>query len=210
MGQTLIMDIKKTHKLRSRNNRKNTRKWNNSSTASYTFRLDGDSLGSAGSLAFFQGKVVVRDDDSRDYHELVMANNQEGSVTVSVDSTDGKIYFVVISMPTHFTTNQTYSYKIKIEKHATDPASVALSNINRSRLSIKERVVQLDLLKSDHIHLTLYDLSGRNVGTLAKGNFAKGTHLFPLQFIDKGSRGVYVISLTGNFQEVHEIIKLDD
>jgi len=88
----------------------------NGGNASYTFKIDGDPKGSRDTEAEFRGRIAVADGNNRKYHSLVMSNSQDGSKTVNVTSDDKEIYFVVAATPKHFTGNQTFSYRIKIDK----------------------------------------------------------------------------------------------
>ncbi|MHC4744799.1 MAG: DUF6055 domain-containing protein, partial [Planctomycetota bacterium] len=93
----------------------NVYKINNTQTTSYTFQLDGDPQGSTGTTSYFQGKIAKTDGSTTTYYDLDMTSSQNGNKTINVSSSDTEIYFVVISMPQHFSTNQTYSYQIHIE-----------------------------------------------------------------------------------------------
>lgn len=89
---------------------------NRSAASAYTFKIDGDPQGSSGTTAEFRGRIVVIDSNNREYHSLDMSNSQDGSKTVNVISADKEIYFVVAATPNHFTGNQKFSYRIKIDK----------------------------------------------------------------------------------------------
>lgn len=45
-----------------------------------------------------------------------MSNSQDGGKKIDVTLSDEEIYFVVAATPKHFTGNQKFSYRIKIDK----------------------------------------------------------------------------------------------
>ena len=94
----------------------NVYKIDNSSAGSYTFKLDGDPEGSNGAKAELRGRIAVIDGKNRKYHNLDMSNPQDGGKKIDVTSSDEEIYFVVAATPKHFTGNQKFSYRIKIDK----------------------------------------------------------------------------------------------
>ncbi|MCP4102772.1 MAG: fibronectin type III domain-containing protein, partial [Lentisphaerae bacterium] len=90
----------------------NVYKINNSGNASYTFELDG----STDFNARFRGRIITVDGNSREYHNLAMSNEQDGSKTVSVTSAEEAIYFVVCTVPNRFEGNDFYDYRINITR----------------------------------------------------------------------------------------------
>jgi hypothetical protein len=178
----------------------------NSSEASYTFHLDGDAQGSDGTPAVFEGKVVVIDGNNRDYYDLTMTNDQDGSKTVNVSSSDEKICFVVISMPTHFRTNQTYSYKIKIDKGAvsinnanmTVFAGLHAIPLNTTVKQITATPIRYYVPEQTRVRLYVYSLDGRLIGIRELGEKPKGIHLYRFNDLDNVSRGIYLYRLAGD------------
>ena len=96
----------------------NTYKVENSSTDTYTFQLQGESVGSEGDPAYFQGQVVVVNNTSgASFYDLDMTNDWEGTRSIEVTPDDTVMYFIIASMPEVFQgVSQTFPYDIKIEK----------------------------------------------------------------------------------------------
>ena len=89
----------------------------NAAAATYTFELDGDETGSEAAAASFDGRVVVVNDGGNSFHSLSMTNDQDGVLSVEVGVDDGEIYLIVVSVPQHFSGNQTYSYRVRISRN---------------------------------------------------------------------------------------------
>lgn len=88
----------------------------NGSAADYTFAIEGDAKGADKTPAAFRARIVVKAGEKRTYYDLDLKNARKGEKTVSVRPADEEIIFVVAATPEHFTGNQTFSYKIKIDK----------------------------------------------------------------------------------------------
>ena len=86
----------------------------NASAASYDFTLTGDATGSTGAASHFEGRVVVKSGDNATYVPLTMSSATQGTASVQVTPADGQVYLVVVSVPEHFTSNQTYGYSYQI------------------------------------------------------------------------------------------------
>jgi len=87
----------------------------NTLTTSYTFQLEGESVGSQGATAYFVGRIVVINNkgESR-YSEMAMASPLNGEASVFVTSEDSQVYLVVASVPEFFGSYQHYPYRIRI------------------------------------------------------------------------------------------------
>lgn len=98
----------------------NTYKINTTEADSYLFELNGDAEGSAGSSSFFQGKILVQNDDgTAQFYDLGMENEQEGSFFLEVSEENTTVYLIVASVPETFTNvEQTYGYEVNITKGA--------------------------------------------------------------------------------------------
>ena len=86
----------------------------NSLTTSYSFELQGESLGSQGAPAYFVGRIVVVNKDGPKYYEMEMCNALYGKASILVTSEDSQIFLVVASVPEYFKSMQHYPYKVKI------------------------------------------------------------------------------------------------
>ncbi len=96
----------------------NVIKVNNSEAATYTFSLNGDTKGSEGADAHFEAQIVVKGNSTQTrFVEVDMSNATEGTVSVSVDSSETELYFVVAAVPEDFTGNQTYDYEVAIDRN---------------------------------------------------------------------------------------------
>lgn len=81
----------------------NTFKLLNSITESYLFEINADATGSYGDATYFQGKVVVKNSvTGTSFYDLVMTNDQQGSLTLNLTSNDYEVYFIIASMPEVF------------------------------------------------------------------------------------------------------------
>lgn len=81
----------------------NTYKLSNSITESYTFEINGDLTGTYGDDSYFQGKVVVKNSSgATSFYDLIMTNNQQGSLTLNLTPDDYEVYFIIASMPNIF------------------------------------------------------------------------------------------------------------
>ena len=65
---------------------------------------------------FSAGRVVVMDGDvaNNQHHNMTMTSATSGSLTLTVSDTDTQILLVVVSVPDHFKSHQTYGYQVKI------------------------------------------------------------------------------------------------
>lgn len=88
----------------------------NSAAATYRLELDGAPTGSQGGAARFAGRVIVRSPGSDVFHSLSMTNDQDGAIDLAVSATVTEILLVVVSVPAHFTGNQTYAYQVSIDR----------------------------------------------------------------------------------------------
>jgi len=93
--------------------------WNitNSEAAVYTFQLDGDKEGSQGGEAWFEGRVVILQEDGGSRHQsMMMDSNTTGKVQVSVRASDSQVMLAVVSVPENYGSYQTYGYRAQITR----------------------------------------------------------------------------------------------
>jgi len=83
---------------------------------SYTFQLDGDTIGSQGAKSFFLGRIVVMTKHSPIYSDMTMTSATTGEATVVVTSDESRVFLVVASVPEYFQGYQYYSYKVRVSK----------------------------------------------------------------------------------------------
>ena len=98
----------------------NTYRVLNSISGYYTFQYQGDPTGSYGSPAYFQGKVLVLNENTgASFYDLDPVNDLEGSLTLNVSPGDTAMYFIIACMPEVFQdfeeTFQTFSYEMQID-----------------------------------------------------------------------------------------------
>ena len=112
----------------------NTFKLNNSNTDTYTFEINGNPTGSYGDSAYFQGKVVVQNSSSGvSFHDLIMYNDLQGSLSLNLSPEDTTVYFIIASMPETFQDQnvsfQLFPYEMKISiDNATDISQIGGSS----------------------------------------------------------------------------------
>jgi Family of unknown function (DUF6055) len=99
----------------------NTYKLINTNTKSYTFDVNADAKGTYGDSSYFQGKVLVQNSiTGSSFYNLVMNNNQQGSLTLTLTANDTAAYFIIASMPKVFKdpnpTFQLYPYEMRIHE----------------------------------------------------------------------------------------------
>lgn len=97
----------------------NTYQLFNSTTETYTFEINGNPTGTYGNSAYFQGKVLVKNDIyGAVFHDLNMSNDLQGSLTLNLLPSDTEVYFIVASMPEVFedvnNTFQLFPYDMRI------------------------------------------------------------------------------------------------
>jgi hypothetical protein len=102
----------------------NTFKLLNSNTVNYTFELNGASSGSYGDNSYFQGKVLVQNSQTgASFHDLIMSNDLQGSLSLNVTPEDTALYFIIAAMPEVFQdvnpSFQLFPYEIKISVGTT-------------------------------------------------------------------------------------------
>jgi hypothetical protein len=93
----------------------------NSEAATYAFTLEGAATGSQGAASHFEGRIVVMQDAGPVYVDLEMTNDLDGAGSVEVAATDAEVLLVVVSVPGHFTGNQTYGYRVEVERMPVPP-----------------------------------------------------------------------------------------
>ena len=97
----------------------NTYQLFNNDTETYTFEINGNPTGTYGDSAYFQGKVLVKNDIyGAVFHDLNMDNDLQGSLTLNLSPSDTEVYFIVASMPEIFEddnpTFQLFPYEMRI------------------------------------------------------------------------------------------------
>jgi len=97
----------------------NTYKLLNSNTGSYTFEINGDPAGTYGDNAYFQGKVLLQNSlTGASFHDLIMNNDIQGSISLNVTPEDTTLFFIIASMPEIFQDSnqsfQLFPYEMQI------------------------------------------------------------------------------------------------
>jgi len=133
----------------------NTYKLNNTLTESYTFEIDADPTGTYGDSSYFQGQVVVMNSTTgTTFHDLVMTNDQQGSLTLNLTPDDAEVYFIIASMPDIFedinASFQLFPYDMRIIKGGT----IGISELEGS---------------ANRIEVARYNLMGQKIGKNTPG-----------------------------------------
>ncbi|MEO0571601.1 MAG: DUF6055 domain-containing protein [Bacteroidota bacterium] len=103
--------------LRPRGWAYNVIKINNLSNTTYTFTLNGETTGSEGANSHFEARVVIKNSNgSVEYVDFAMTDSINGTASIDVSTSDTEVYLDIVSVPEHFTGNQTYNYEIEINR----------------------------------------------------------------------------------------------
>jgi hypothetical protein len=92
----------------------------NYSGGDWRFELDGGPVGTGGAPAHFEARVLVRGISAPTIHSMPMTSAQDGAITIRVDQNAREFYLVVAAVPAHFAGNQTYPYRVKIDRLGDD------------------------------------------------------------------------------------------
>ena len=134
----------------------NTYKLENSTAQDYVFELMADAQGTASTASYFQGMVVVRNTNTgTTFHPLTMQNGQDGSLALTFTPDDTEAYFIIASMPEHFTdVDQLFGYDMRISALATGIPSHLLSSTREvvARYDLLGRTVQAEDLGVQIVH----------------------------------------------------------
>ncbi len=149
----------------------NTYKLLNNTNQAYTFDINGNATGDYGGAAFFQGKILVQNSvTGASFHDVVMTNSTQGSLTLNLQSTDTAVHFIIANMPEIFTdpnpTFQLFPYQMRISK--SFPASVTNT-----------------VLPTQKIEVARYNMLGQKITVADKG-------LQIIQYNDGSARKVFI------------------
>ena len=93
----------------------------NSNASTYSFTLEGDETGSEGAASHFDARIVVMGEQGPQYTSVAMSDDLNGQGEVSVQPSDEEVFLVIVSTPEHFTGNQSYGYRVEIQRTLTPP-----------------------------------------------------------------------------------------
>ena len=118
----------------------NTYKLLNTNTQTYTFEINGDATGTYGDSSYFQGKVLVQNSISgASFHDLIMSNNYQGSLSLSLTPNDTAAYFIIASMPKVFVdanpTFQLFPYQMRIITGTTGILETGISSLPKIEIA---------------------------------------------------------------------------
>ena len=88
----------------------NVIKIDNTATSTYTFTINGEPTGSENAESHFEGRIVTKTNEEAEYHTIDMSSPLTGTKSIFATSNTSEIYLVVVSVPEHFTSYQTYGY----------------------------------------------------------------------------------------------------
>ena len=92
-----------------------------SGPGTYVISIEGDAAGSEGAPSHFEGRLVTKTPVGHLYAPITMTSATEGTATISTSLLSEVLYIVVVSMPEHFTGNQTYGYTVTVEQESGSP-----------------------------------------------------------------------------------------
>ncbi len=99
----------------------NVIKIDNTATSTYTFTINGEPTGSENAESHFEGRIVTKTNEEVEYHTIDMNSSLTGTKSIFATSNTSEIYLVVVSVPEHFTSYQTYGYEVEITRSAAGP-----------------------------------------------------------------------------------------
>jgi len=93
----------------------NVIKINNTSSATYSFNLHGNSTGNRGTSSHFEALLAVKKNDgSVMYHPFSMTDATKGSLSVNVSADDCELFLTITAVPELFNTNESFNYFVDI------------------------------------------------------------------------------------------------
>lgn len=187
----------------------NTYKLENTSTASYTFDINGETNGTFGSLSYFQGKVLVKDNSGNStFYDLDMTDETQGSLTIDVTNLDTDIYFIIASMPEYFEEInqdfQQFPYQMRITNNILETSNFDSINSIKAYPNPVENTLQLEFQEiKNKVDIELYSTLGQRV--FSKTYFNKKEIQINFSNINNG---VYFLNVsTNNSRETLKFIK---
>jgi len=89
---------------------------NNTISGNYTIKIEGDRYGDNGTPSRFTVRAAVSKAGSPNtFYSMDLKNDLSGKLSLKVTPENSTVWIVVASTPDSFTSNQTYSYKLKID-----------------------------------------------------------------------------------------------
>jgi hypothetical protein len=147
----------------------NTYKLENTISANYTFEVNGDTDGTFGSPAYFQGKILVKNTDGNStFYDLSMTDDINGSISIDVTSSDTEIYFVIASMPEYFEEInqefQLFPYQMKITNNILGVSGFDTANFIKAYPNPVENSLRVELEEYENeVDIVLYSTLGQRV-----------------------------------------------
>ena len=89
---------------------------NNTAAATYTWTFEGDATGSEGALSHFESRAIVMGESGPRYITITMNEALKATEVINVEASDSEVYFVIASVPEHFSGNQTYGYRYNVTR----------------------------------------------------------------------------------------------
>ncbi|MCB0838808.1 MAG: hypothetical protein KDD99_19180 [Bacteroidetes bacterium] len=114
-GKKILGTHKPPSKLLPRGWAYNVIKLSSPTKKKMTFKVNGEKLGSEGGQAHFEGRIVMKGNAGFRYENIKMTDRISGSKTIKIRKNESEIYFIIASVPEHFTGNQTYGYSVEIK-----------------------------------------------------------------------------------------------
>jgi hypothetical protein len=85
----------------------------NTISGTYIINMEGDEYGSNGTPSRFTVRAAVSTPNT--FYSMDLKNDISGKLSLKTTPGNSTIWIVIASTPDHFTSNQTYSYKLKID-----------------------------------------------------------------------------------------------
>jgi len=198
----------------------NTYKLNNSITASYTFEIDADPLGTYGDSSYFQGQLVVKSATGVSFVNLIMSSAQQGSVTLNLTPDDYEVDFIIASMPEVFEdvnpSFQLFPYNMRIVKNGgvgveeleQIPNQVVLHQ-NYPNPFNPTTTIAFSIPRSDLVSIKVYNIVGDEITTLINDELSIGNHSIKWDGSLQPS-GVYFVQIeSSGFVQTRKMVLLN-
>jgi hypothetical protein len=198
----------------------NTYKLNNSITASYTFEIDADPLGTYGDSSYFQGQLVVKSATGVSFVNLIMSSAQQGSVTLNLTPDDYEVDFIIASMPEVFEdvnpSFQLFPYNMRIVKNGgvgveeleQIPNQVVLHQ-NYPNPFNPTTTIAFSIPRPDLVSIKVYNIVGDEITTLINDELSIGNHSIKWDGSLQPS-GVYFVQIeSSGFVQTRKMVLLN-
>ncbi len=139
-----------------------TYKLTNSLSATYTFALSAEPIGTYGDSSYFEGRVLVQNETTgASFYNLDMTDETNGSLTLDVVPEDTSILFIIGSVPEIFKDThpdfQLFPYEMRITQDNVSGIDVPGNTKERHEIERFNLLGQKITKDEDGIQLVVYD-----------------------------------------------------